>query len=255
MDFIDAGRGRIALVVGAEKMTAIPTAEVGDILLTACYRTEEADVEGGFAGIFGRIAEDLLPALRRPLARSWRMIAAKNHAQRRRATPSRTCRRISASSSATPSPTRTPTSPARCAAPTARWSPTARPRWCSPTPRPRPASSAPSRFRARRHVNDILAAFAPRSDRLRRRAPRLGRRAGGGRRRRHRPRPGRDPRLLHHGRDDRVRGDGPRRAGRRAGRWSARASPASDGAPAGQPLRRPEGPGPPDRRHRRLACT
>ncbi|MDN5568461.1 MAG: thiolase domain-containing protein, partial [Paracoccus sp. (in: a-proteobacteria)] len=28
-----AGRGRIALVVGAEKMTATPTAQVGDILL------------------------------------------------------------------------------------------------------------------------------------------------------------------------------------------------------------------------------
>ena len=56
MDFIAAGRGRVALVVGAEKMTAIPTAEVGDVLLTACYRAEEADVEGGFAGIFGLIA-------------------------------------------------------------------------------------------------------------------------------------------------------------------------------------------------------
>ena len=33
MDFIAAGRGRIALVVGAEKMTATPTSEVGDILL------------------------------------------------------------------------------------------------------------------------------------------------------------------------------------------------------------------------------
>lgn len=50
MDFIESGRGRIALVVGAEKMTATPTAEVGDILLNACYRKEEADVDGGFAG-------------------------------------------------------------------------------------------------------------------------------------------------------------------------------------------------------------
>ncbi|MBB1214032.1 hypothetical protein, partial [Klebsiella pneumoniae] len=56
MDFIEAGRGRVALVVGAEKMTARPTEEVGDILLNASYRKEEADLPGGFAGVFGRIA-------------------------------------------------------------------------------------------------------------------------------------------------------------------------------------------------------
>ncbi len=55
MDFIEAGRGRIALVIGVEKMTAVPTVEVGDILLGGSYRKEEADVEGGFAGVFGRI--------------------------------------------------------------------------------------------------------------------------------------------------------------------------------------------------------
>ena len=56
MDFIESGRGRVALVVGAEKMSARPTSEVGDILLNASYRKEEADIEGGFAGVFGRIA-------------------------------------------------------------------------------------------------------------------------------------------------------------------------------------------------------
>ena len=44
LDFIESGRGRIALVVGAEKMTATPTAKVGDILLSASYRREEAEV-------------------------------------------------------------------------------------------------------------------------------------------------------------------------------------------------------------------
>ncbi|MCB1546148.1 MAG: thiolase domain-containing protein, partial [Rhodoblastus sp.] len=44
MDFIESGRGRIALVIGAEKMTATPNAEVGDILLSACYRKEEGGV-------------------------------------------------------------------------------------------------------------------------------------------------------------------------------------------------------------------
>src|SRR5215218_1719851 len=33
LDFVDSGRGRIALVVGAEKMTAKTVAETGDILL------------------------------------------------------------------------------------------------------------------------------------------------------------------------------------------------------------------------------
>src|SRR5487761_1923915 len=54
LDFIEAGRGRIALVIGAEKMTATPTPEVGDILLAASYRREEAQVDAGFAGIFGK---------------------------------------------------------------------------------------------------------------------------------------------------------------------------------------------------------
>jgi acetyl-CoA C-acetyltransferase len=74
-----AARGsRFVLVVGAEKMTAAPGAEIGDILLNASYRKEEGETEGGFAGIFGRIASlyfqrygDRSGALAR--------IAAKNH--------------------------------------------------------------------------------------------------------------------------------------------------------------------------------
>lgn len=79
MDFIAAGRGRVALVVGAEKMTAIPTAEVGDVLLTACYRDEESEVEGGFAGIFGLIANTYFQRYGDRSA-ELAMIAAKNHA-------------------------------------------------------------------------------------------------------------------------------------------------------------------------------
>jgi acetyl-CoA C-acetyltransferase len=78
MDFIEAGRGRIALVIGAEKMTALPTAEVGDILLGASYRAEEADVEGGFAGIFGRIAQTYFQRYG-DRSEELAMIAAKNH--------------------------------------------------------------------------------------------------------------------------------------------------------------------------------
>ncbi|WP_027134148.1 acetyl-CoA acetyltransferase [Geminicoccus roseus] len=79
MDFIEAGRGRVALVVGAEKMTATPTADVGDILLSACYRAEEAEVEGGFAGLFGRIAQQYFQK-HGDRSSELAMIAAKNHA-------------------------------------------------------------------------------------------------------------------------------------------------------------------------------
>ncbi len=78
LDFVESGRGRIALVVGAEKMTARSVPETGDILLSASYRKEEADVEGGFAGIFGRIAQQYFQRYgdrSEELAR----ISAKNH--------------------------------------------------------------------------------------------------------------------------------------------------------------------------------
>ncbi|CDZ32235.1 Thiolase [Neorhizobium galegae bv. officinalis] len=79
LDFIAAGRGKIALVVGAEKMTALPTKETGDILLSASYREEEADVEGGFAGLFGRIASHYFQRYG-DRSEELAMIAAKNHA-------------------------------------------------------------------------------------------------------------------------------------------------------------------------------
>jgi acetyl-CoA C-acetyltransferase len=69
---------RIVLVVGVEQMTTTPAAEVGRNLLKASYVREEADIDGGFAGIFGKIASlyfqrwgDQSDALAR--------IAAKNH--------------------------------------------------------------------------------------------------------------------------------------------------------------------------------
>lgn len=77
MDFIESGRGRIALVVGAEKMTGLPTREVSDILLGASYRKEEM-TESGFPGVFGRIAKEYFNRYgnrHEELA----LIAAKNH--------------------------------------------------------------------------------------------------------------------------------------------------------------------------------
>ena len=78
MDFIESGRGRIALVIGAEKMTATPNAEVGDILLSACYRKEEGGVDNGFASIFGQIASSYFQRYGDRSA-ELAMIAAKNH--------------------------------------------------------------------------------------------------------------------------------------------------------------------------------
>lgn len=79
MDFIESGRGRVALVVGAEKMTATPTAQMGDILLGASYFKEEGEVPAGFAGLFGRIAEGYFQR-HGDQSDALAMIAAKNHA-------------------------------------------------------------------------------------------------------------------------------------------------------------------------------
>jgi len=79
LDFLAAGRGRIALVVGAEKMTGTPNSEVSDILLSAAYRTEEGNTEGGFAGVFGRIASSYFQK-HGDHSRELAMISAKNHA-------------------------------------------------------------------------------------------------------------------------------------------------------------------------------
>ncbi len=53
---IAAKSARIVLVVGVEQMTTTPGPEIGRNLLKASYVREEADIDGGFAGIFGRIA-------------------------------------------------------------------------------------------------------------------------------------------------------------------------------------------------------
>lgn len=78
MDFIESGRGRIALVVGAEKMTSRSTPEIGDLLLNASYRKEEADIQGGFAGVFGKIASEYFSRYG-DRSHELAMIAAKNH--------------------------------------------------------------------------------------------------------------------------------------------------------------------------------
>jgi acetyl-CoA C-acetyltransferase len=53
---IAAKSARLALVVGVEQMTSTPAPDIARNLLKASYVREEAEIEGGFAGIFGRIA-------------------------------------------------------------------------------------------------------------------------------------------------------------------------------------------------------
>ena len=74
----EGGGSRIVLVVGAEKMTVTPSEEVGDVLLNASYRKEEGDTPGGFAGVFGRIAE-LYFQRHGDQSAAMARIAAKNH--------------------------------------------------------------------------------------------------------------------------------------------------------------------------------
>ncbi len=78
LDSVQGKRARFSLVIGAEKMTAASPADIPAVLLTACYQKEEGDTEGGFAGVFGAIANlyfqrygDQSDAMAR--------IAAKNH--------------------------------------------------------------------------------------------------------------------------------------------------------------------------------
>jgi len=78
LDFLAAKRGRFALVVGAEKMTATPNERIGDILLSASYRKQEGEIPAGFAGVFGRIAEAYFQR-HGDQSDALAAIAAKNH--------------------------------------------------------------------------------------------------------------------------------------------------------------------------------
>jgi acetyl-CoA C-acetyltransferase len=75
---IRAGAARIVLVVGVEQMTTTPGPEIGRNLLKASYVREEANIDGGFAGIFGQIASLYFQKFGDP-SDALAMIAAKNH--------------------------------------------------------------------------------------------------------------------------------------------------------------------------------
>ena len=99
---IAAKRGRFVLAVGVEKMTGLPGPEIGGVLLKASYLREEAEIEGGFAGVFGRIAQqyfqrhgDQSEALARIAAKNHKNGVANPYAQMRKDLGYEFCREVS----------------------------------------------------------------------------------------------------------------------------------------------------------------
>lgn len=78
LNAIAADQARFVLVVGVEKMTHLPSSEVGDVLIKASYVAEEGDIAGGFVGVFSHIT-DLYFAKYGDRSDALARIAAKNH--------------------------------------------------------------------------------------------------------------------------------------------------------------------------------
>ena len=237
------------LVVGAEQMTTTPAAEIGRNLLKASYVREEADIEGGFAGIFGKIAGlyfqrwgDQSDALARIAAKNHKNGVGNPYAQIRKDLGYEFCR------------TESEKNP-RVAGPLKRTD-------CSLVSdgaaalvladvdtalRLRKAVA----FRAAEHVQDFLPMSKRDVLKFEGCGAGLAARAGERRDRALRPVVRRDPRLLHHRRADRIRGHGTR--ARRPGRARGRGGPDREDRPAaGQSVGRAQVQGPSDRRHRRV---
>jgi acetyl-CoA C-acetyltransferase len=149
-----AAGARLVLVVGAEKMTGLSTARVGEALLRASYVKEEGATPGGFAGVFGRIAEayfarfgDQREALARLAFKAHRAGARNPRAHLRRALDLEFCRTASEANPVVAGPLkRTDCSPISdgAAAIVLAGADTAR------------AMRKAVRFRASEHVNDFL---------------------------------------------------------------------------------------------------
>jgi acetyl-CoA C-acetyltransferase len=75
---IAARQARFVLVVGVEKMTGLPGPEIGRTLIKAAYLKEEGAIEGGFAGVFGQIAQRYFQK-HGDQSDALAAIAAKNH--------------------------------------------------------------------------------------------------------------------------------------------------------------------------------
>ena len=78
LDYIEARRGKLVLVIGVEKMTDLQGAQVGDALLSASYLKEESNIEDGFAGVFGKITQAYFQKYG-DKSEALAGIAAKNH--------------------------------------------------------------------------------------------------------------------------------------------------------------------------------
>lgn len=75
---IKAKHARTVLVVGVEQMTTTPGPEIGANLLKASYLPEDGETVGGFAGVFGQIADAYFQR-HGDQSDALAMIAAKNH--------------------------------------------------------------------------------------------------------------------------------------------------------------------------------
>jgi acetyl-CoA C-acetyltransferase len=71
-------QARFVLVVGVEKMTDLSGPEIGQTLIKAAYVKEESEIEGGFAGVFGQIAQRYFQK-HGDQSDALAAIAAKNH--------------------------------------------------------------------------------------------------------------------------------------------------------------------------------
>ncbi len=75
---IRAGSARNVLVVGVEQMTTTPGPQIGENLKRASYLPEDDSIPGGFAGVFGKIA-DAYYQRHGDQSDALAMLAAKNH--------------------------------------------------------------------------------------------------------------------------------------------------------------------------------
>jgi hypothetical protein len=225
-------------------MTTTPGPEIGRNLLKASYVREEAGIAGGFAGIFGQIANlyfqkfgDQSDALAMIAAKNHRNGVANPYAQMRKDLGFEFCRRESEKNPFVAGPLkRTDCSLVSdgAAALVLADVETAL------------AMNKAVVFRALSHVQDFLP-MSKRDILKFEGAGEAWSRAQPRRRQAHRPVVRGDARLLHDRRTDRIRSDGPRSRRRRRTRHPRRSY--SKGRPApGQPLRRPEVQGASDRR-------
>jgi acetyl-CoA C-acetyltransferase len=79
LDALASGRVKRALVIGFEKMNTLPTAQIGEVLLRCSYVQDEGNTPGGFAGVFGKIAQAYFDRFG-DQSDALASIAAKNHA-------------------------------------------------------------------------------------------------------------------------------------------------------------------------------